>query len=73
MEEEKGEWFSTILPLYLCICLSLLEIYAYRGFKALKQAAKITFRLKRFEDSFKYYSRLLTYIKKAVTRKYVLF
>lgn len=41
-----------------------------RGFKALKQLTKLTFRLQRFEDSLRYYTRLLPYTKTAVTRNY---
>jgi hypothetical protein len=69
MEEEKGEW-SVFPTLLLCVpsCHELTPTYT-RGFKALKQATKLTFRLKRFEDSLRYYTRLLTYTKKAVTRK----
>jgi hypothetical protein len=44
----------------------------FRGFKALKQLTKITFKLKRFEESLTYYKRLLPYTKSAVTRKYVI-
>lgn len=44
-------------------------VETYRGFKSLKQLTKLTFRLKRFEQSSGYYSRLLPYTKKAVTRK----
>lgn len=41
-----------------------------RGFKALKQLTKITFKMHRFEDSLGYYKRLLPYTKSAVTRNY---
>ena len=55
----RKHWASSSL------CLSP----SYRGFKSLKQLTKLTFRLKRFEQSLGYYSRLLPYTKKAVTRK----
>ena len=42
-----------------------------RGFKALKQLTKTTFRRKNFARSLEYYARLLPYTKKAVTRKSV--
>jgi COP9 signalosome complex subunit 2 len=72
IEEEKGEWYV------FSFCTRLFEgrtenrihrVIHTRGFKALKQATKLTFRLKHFEDSLQYYTRLLTYTKKAVTRK----
>ncbi|KAI8064168.1 PCI domain-containing protein [Gongronella butleri] len=40
------------------------------GFKALKQMTKISFQLNHHEDTLKYYKKLLTYIKSAVTRNY---
>lgn len=40
------------------------------GFKALKQMIKISFRLGQYPDMMDYYTRLLTYIKSAVTRNY---
>lgn len=39
------------------------------GFKCLKQLTKLTFKLKRFDESLKHYTRLLPYTRKAVTRK----
>ncbi|KAI8086101.1 PCI domain-containing protein [Halteromyces radiatus] len=40
------------------------------GFKALKQMAKISFQLNKYEDTLSYYKQLLTYMKSAVTRNY---
>ncbi|TGZ85662.1 PCI-domain-containing protein [Ascodesmis nigricans] len=40
------------------------------GFKGLKQAIKLEFKLKRRADAVKHYEELLTYIKSAVTRNY---
>jgi COP9 signalosome complex subunit 2 len=42
---------------------------SHRGFKALKQLTKLTFKRKQFDDSLKYYMQLLPFTKKAVTRK----
>lgn len=38
------------------------------GFKALKQTIKLTFKLRRFEESLASYKTLLSYTKKGVTR-----
>lgn len=40
------------------------------GFKGLKQAIKLEFKLGRYEDAVKHYAELLTYVKSAVTRNY---
>ncbi|KAK2790806.1 hypothetical protein FQN53_008629 [Emmonsiellopsis sp. PD_33] len=40
------------------------------GFKGLKQAIKLEFKLGRYEDAVEHYGELLTYIKSAVTRNY---
>lgn len=40
------------------------------GFKALKQAVKLEFKLKQHEKAVEHYAELLTYIKSAVTRNY---
>ncbi|CAK7246073.1 MAG: COP9/signalosome complex subunit Csn2 [Sporothrix thermara] len=40
------------------------------GFKGLKQAIKLEFRLGRYEDAVAHYKELLTYVKSAVTRNY---
>lgn len=41
-----------------------------RGFKGLKQAIKVEFKLKRYDDAVQHYKELLTYVKSAVTRNY---
>ncbi|CAK7274226.1 COP9/signalosome complex subunit Csn2 [Sporothrix epigloea] len=40
------------------------------GFKGLKQAIKLEFRLGRYRDAVAHYKELLTYVKSAVTRNY---
>ncbi|GES65357.1 COP9 signalosome complex subunit 2 [Aspergillus terreus] len=40
------------------------------GFKGLKQAIKLEFKLGRYSDAVEHYKELLTYIKSAVTRNY---
>ncbi|OTB07449.1 hypothetical protein M426DRAFT_318125 [Hypoxylon sp. CI-4A] len=40
------------------------------GFKGLKQAIKLEFRLGRFDKAVEHYTELLTYVKSAVTRNY---
>ncbi|KAK3310992.1 PCI domain-containing protein [Chaetomium strumarium] len=40
------------------------------GFKALKQAIKLEFKLQRYEKAVEHYRELLTYVKSAVTRNY---
>ncbi|GAB7359808.1 hypothetical protein MBLNU230_g6977t1 [Neophaeotheca triangularis] len=40
------------------------------GFKALKQAIKLEFKLGRYDDAVEHYTELLTYVKSAVTRNY---
>ncbi|KAM3422313.1 hypothetical protein BST61_g2672 [Cercospora zeina] len=40
------------------------------GFKGLKQAIKLEFKLGRYEDAVQHYTELLTYVKSAVTRNY---
>ncbi|KAI2472287.1 PCI-domain-containing protein [Annulohypoxylon bovei var. microspora] len=40
------------------------------GFKGLKQAIKLEFRLGRWEQAVEHYTELLTYVKSAVTRNY---
>ncbi|KAK3495530.1 signalosome subunit 2 [Neurospora crassa] len=40
------------------------------GFKALKQAIKLEFKLKRYQEATEHYEALLTYVKSAVTRNY---
>uniref|UniRef100_H2YYA9 COP9 signalosome complex subunit 2 n=1 Tax=Ciona savignyi TaxID=51511 RepID=H2YYA9_CIOSA len=50
--------------------LDLEEQKGEWGFKALKQMAKINFKLGRYEEMMKRYKQLLAYIKSAVTRNY---
>ncbi|CRG82900.1 COP9 signalosome complex subunit 2 [Talaromyces islandicus] len=40
------------------------------GFKGLKQAIKLEFKLRRYSDAIEHYRELLTYVKSAVTRNY---
>ncbi|KAI9701721.1 MAG: hypothetical protein M1820_006349 [Bogoriella megaspora] len=40
------------------------------GFKSLKQAIKLEFKLKRYDKAIEHYQELLTYVKSAVTRNY---
>ncbi|KAJ9316186.1 hypothetical protein DTO271D3_3455 [Paecilomyces variotii] len=40
------------------------------GFKGLKQAIKLEFKLGRYSDAIEHYRELLTYVKSAVTRNY---
>ncbi|MCJ1308296.1 hypothetical protein MMC25_001949 [Agyrium rufum] len=40
------------------------------GFKGLKQAIKLEYKLQRYDDAIKHYKELLTYVKSAVTRNY---
>ncbi|TVY86794.1 COP9 signalosome complex subunit [Lachnellula willkommii] len=40
------------------------------GFKGLKQAIKLEFKLGKYDKAVKHYSELLTYVKSAVTRNY---
>ncbi|KMP00344.1 COP9 signalosome complex subunit 2 [Coccidioides immitis RMSCC 2394] len=40
------------------------------GFKGLKQAIKLEFKLGRYDDAVEHYQELLTYVKSAVTRNY---
>ncbi|KAG7137664.1 COP9 signalosome complex subunit 2 like protein [Verticillium longisporum] len=40
------------------------------GFKGLKQAIKLEFRLGKYNDAAEHYAELLTYVKNAVTRNY---
>ena len=40
------------------------------GFKGLKQAIKLEFRLARYDKAVEHYTELLTYVKSAVTRNY---
>lgn len=40
------------------------------GFKGLKQAIKLEFKLQRYDEAIKHYAELLTYVKSAVTRNY---
>ncbi|KAF8456064.1 PCI domain-containing protein [Kalaharituber pfeilii] len=40
------------------------------GFKGLKQAIKLEFKLKKYDEAIEHYAELLTYIKSAVTRNY---
>ena len=40
------------------------------GFKGLKQAIKLEFKLERYNDAVKHYQELLAYVKSAVTRNY---
>lgn len=65
---ERALAFPTLTDLVLLLHGSAFRHF-HRGFKALKQLTKITFKLKRFEDSLGYYKRLLPYTKSAVTRK----
>lgn len=41
-----------------------------RGFKGLKQAIKLEFRIKRYAQAVQHYRELLTYVKSSVTRNY---
>ena len=41
-----------------------------RGFKGLKQAIKLEFKLRRYDAAIQHYQELLTYVKSAVTRNY---
>jgi COP9 signalosome complex subunit 2 len=41
-----------------------------RGFKGLKQAIKLEFKLARYDQAVEHYKELLTYVKSAVTRNY---
>lgn len=40
------------------------------GFKSLKQMTKLTFKMEKYESMLKHYTKLLTYIKSAVTKNY---
>ncbi|KAH8908060.1 PCI-domain-containing protein [Coniochaeta sp. PMI_546] len=40
------------------------------GFKGLKQAIKLEFKLERYDKAIEHYEELLTYVKSAVTRNY---
>ncbi|KAH8762104.1 COP9 signalosome complex subunit 2 [Diaporthe sp. PMI_573] len=40
------------------------------GFKGLKQAIKLEFKLQHYDEAIKHYAELLTYVKSAVTRNY---
>ncbi|KAL1845253.1 hypothetical protein VTK73DRAFT_790 [Phialemonium thermophilum] len=40
------------------------------GFKGLKQAIKLEFKLRRYQKALEHYEELLTYVKSAVTRNY---
>ncbi|KAK3383513.1 PCI domain-containing protein [Lasiosphaeria ovina] len=40
------------------------------GFKSLKQAIKLEFKLQHFQQAIEHYKELLTYVKSAVTRNY---
>ena len=40
------------------------------GFKGLKQAIKLEFKLKRYANAVEHYRELLSYVKSAVTRNY---
>ncbi|KAF7535747.1 hypothetical protein G7054_g5129 [Neopestalotiopsis clavispora] len=40
------------------------------GFKGLKQAIKLEFKLGKYDDAVEHYTELLTYVKSAVTRNY---
>ncbi|KAK3330646.1 PCI domain-containing protein [Apodospora peruviana] len=40
------------------------------GFKGLKQAIKLEFKLRRYQKAIEHYKELLTYVKSAVTRNY---
>ncbi|CAN8100176.1 unnamed protein product [Discula destructiva] len=40
------------------------------GFKGLKQAIKLEFKLQRYDSAISHYEQLLTYVKSAVTRNY---
>ena len=40
------------------------------GFKGLKQAIKLEFKLSRYDKAVEHYTELLTYVKSAVTRNY---
>jgi len=54
-----------------CPCQSThLELTQARGFKGLKQAIKLEFKLRRYDQAVQHYQELLTYVKSAVTRNY---
>ncbi|KAK0392928.1 hypothetical protein NLU13_2422 [Sarocladium strictum] len=40
------------------------------GFKGLKQAIKLEYKLKKYDEAAEHYAELLTYVKSAVTRNY---
>ncbi|KAK2757970.1 hypothetical protein FQN54_004376 [Arachnomyces sp. PD_36] len=40
------------------------------GFKGLKQAIKLEFKLEKYDDAIEHYRELLTYVRSAVTRNY---
>ncbi|KAK4997945.1 hypothetical protein LTR60_007707 [Cryomyces antarcticus] len=40
------------------------------GFKGLKQAIKLEFKMKRYDKAIEHYQQLLTYVKSAITRNY---
>ncbi|TKA82277.1 COP9 signalosome complex subunit 2 [Cryomyces minteri] len=40
------------------------------GFKGLKQAIKLEFKMKRYDKAIEHYQELLTYVKSAITRNY---
>ncbi|KAI5287008.1 hypothetical protein KEM54_006311 [Ascosphaera aggregata] len=40
------------------------------GFKSLKQATKLEYKLERFNDAVEHYKELLTYVRSAITRNY---
>lgn len=44
--------------------------FTTRGFKGLKQAIKLEFKLKRYDSAVQHYREILSYVKSAVTRNY---
>ncbi|KAJ5738542.1 hypothetical protein N7493_001697 [Penicillium malachiteum] len=64
MEMDKSDWFA--LP----SVRSNSMLTAARGFKGLKQAIKLEFKLGRYSDAVEHFRELLTYTKSAVTRNY---
>lgn len=52
------------------IVARMLILFACRGFKGLKQAIKLEFKLGRYNKAVEHYQELLTYVKSAVTRNY---
>ena len=50
--------------------MARLADWGCRGFKGLKQATKLEFKLAMYDKAIEHYTELLTYVKSAVTRNY---